>query len=101
MKTVKTNITKNSKGKNQVEFWTSVEVETQADVHVSVPLDEVIDDIIEALDPLQAEQIIEKAGLIGKKELEGVALRRHLCEITGLAYTSDKSRIVDELMSKL
>lgn len=94
-------ITRTIKGKKAVRIRTEVEVETWADVDVTVPIADIIDDIVDALDPLQAEQIVEKAGLIGKKELEGVALRRHLCELTGLAYTSDANRIMNELINRL
>ena len=96
-----TKIETSTTGEKTVKIRTEVEVESYADVDVNVPLDDIINDIIEALDPLQAEEIIKKAGFIQTDNLEGVALRRHLCQITGLAYTSDVDRIIDELKSRL
>jgi hypothetical protein len=89
-------------GKSRIQFWTSVEVETETDVHVDIDLNDIIDDVIEAMDELQAEEIVKKAGLINKMpELEGEALKRHLCDLTGASYQSDVNQIMNALINKL
>jgi hypothetical protein len=89
-------------GKSRIQFWTSVEVETETDVHVDIDINDIMDDIIEGMDALQAEEVLKKAGLINKMpEMEGENLKRHLCDLAGVSYQCDIDRIINALIDRL
>ena len=91
---------KTSRGK--INIQTEVEVSEYIDLDVDVKIVDVIDDIIENLDSDQAAEIVALSGMIkGTGDLEGEKLKRHLCDLAGVSYTSNKDQIFESLINKL
>jgi len=86
----------------KINFQTEVEIQEYVDVDVDVKIADVIDDIIENLDSDQAAEIVALSGMIkGTGDLEGEELKRHLCDLAGVSYTSNKDQIFESLINKL
>jgi len=86
-----------------------VYVEAKAGVHHGtykvfvnfIPIADIIDDIIDALDQDQAEIVAAKAGMVNKAQLEGENLKCHLCDLAGVSYQCDIDRIINALIDRL
>jgi hypothetical protein len=88
-------------GKPAVRISTEVEIEESVDVDVTVPLEDILEDIIDSLDEDQAEWIAQKAGIITRPSLEGEQLKRHLCDLAEVGYQSSIDTIMNAIIDKL
>ena len=88
-----------------------VEVDETFDANVNVDMDEIIenlnpDDLAEILFEMGKEgrASISKFFSVSKQsasEYEGIELKRHLCDIIGVAYTTPVNSIISELVYRL